>query len=315
MTSNNGKNTENNVAYHDEDYTFGKENGITSLIAAGRHYRLTCHPYEPCLYIADEDGKLTSVHNSFDPDVLFEIFYGGGSTESIKGRKYTARDFCQMVEYAAGKGDIGIDDAEKVFRDTPKKEVFQAEDSAMSKLGEKHAGSKTKGRPATDSYIITNGPFFDIIQKYPDAVPEYCLVKNDGGPSGINAHKKALERACSRLMAGDEESEAWNYDLSIATAHKQSVRELFSNEDTADKLTYHKAFLRPPYECEYTESDFEKVNAALFPCGTEHLEVFEWSTDWSDYFDDGHEWWGTLCLTIYDRALDRFVVILASSTD
>ena len=116
-------------------------------------------------------------------------------------------------------------------------------------------------------------------------------------------------------MAGDEESEAWNYDLSTAVANEQSVMKLFSNEDTADKLTYHKAFLRPPYECEYTERDFEEVNAALFPCGTEHLEIFEWSTDWSDYFDDGHEWWGTLCLTIYDRALDRFVVILASSTD
>lgn len=57
------------------------------------------------------------------------------------------------------------------------------------------------------------------------------------------------------------------------------------------------------------------MNAALFPNGTDQLEVYEWTTDWSDYFDEGHEWWGTLCLTVYDKSLDRFVVIMASATD
>ena len=34
-----------------------------------------------------------------------------------------------------------------------------------------------------------------------------------------------------------------------------------------------------------------------------------------EYFDEGHEWWGALCLTVYDKTLDRFVVIMASATD
>ena len=43
--------------------------------------------------------------------------------------------------------------------------------------------------------------------------------------------------------------------------------------------------------------------------------MYEWTTDWSDYFDEGREWWGTLCLTVYDKTLGRFAVILASATD
>ena len=57
------------------------------------------------------------------------------------------------------------------------------------------------------------------------------------------------------------------------------------------------------------------MNATLFPNGTDKLEVYEWTTDWSDYFDEGHEWWGALCLTVYDQTLERFVIIMASATD
>ena len=63
------------------------------------------------------------------------------------------------------------------------------------------------------------------------------------------------------------------------------------------------------------DSDFDRVNAALFPNGTDGLEIYEWTTDWSEFFDDGHEWWGALCFTVYDKTLDRFAVIMASATD
>ena len=65
----------------------------------------------------------------------------------------------------------------------------------------------------------------------------------------------------------------------------------------------------------FFDADFDRVNAALFPNGTDGLEVYRWTTDWSDYFDDGHEWWGTLCLTVYDKSTGRFAVLLASATD
>ena len=81
------------------------------------------------------------------------------------------------------------------------------------------------------------------------------------------------------------------------------------------RISYGQAFLLPPSGCEYTGKDFRNVNAALFPNGTDVLEAYEWTTGWSEYFDEGHEWWGTLCLTVYDNSLDRFAVIMASATD
>ena len=285
-------NSEISLVYKDDEYELGQMDGIPCLVASGRRFRLTCHPYEPCLYITDEAGKMTIVHNSFNPSVVLELLHEGRTLSSITGRRYGARDFCRMVEYAAGKGELGIDDAEKVF-DVDKGKVFGTRESECS---------------------LKADSFFELIRLYPDAVPEYCLVS--GSEGGREAHRKALEVACRSLMAGDEETDGWNYDLSKAEIiAKLSVRKLLTAEEIPGRLTYRRAFLKPPYGCNYTEADFDKVNATLFPSGTDSLEIFEWSTDWSDYFDDGHEWWGALCLSIYDRRLKRFVIILASATD
>lgn len=278
-------NSEISLVYKDDEYELGQMDGIPCLVAGGRRFKLTCHPYEPCLYITDEAGRMTIVHNSFDPSVVLELVHEGRTLRSITGRCYGARDFCRMVEYAAGKGEMGIDDAEKVF------------------------GMKTSAGVMKD-----DDPFLELIRLYPDAVPEYCLVS--GSEGGREAHRKALEVACRSLMAGDEETDGWNYDLSKAEIIAElDPREFLSGVEIPGRLSYRRAFLEPPYGCNYTEADFDKVNATLFPRGTDALEIYEWSTDWSDYFDDGHEWWGTLCLSIYDRRLKRFVIILASATD
>lgn len=60
---------------------------------------------------------MTLVHNSFDPYGLLGVFREGRTVTSITGRRYSARDFCRLVEYAAGKGEMDIDDAEKLFGD------------------------------------------------------------------------------------------------------------------------------------------------------------------------------------------------------
>ena len=45
------------------------------------------------------------------------------------------------------------------------------------------------------------------------------------------------------------------------------------------------------------------------------LEIYEWTTDWSDYFDAGYEWYGACCWSVYDRSMNRYVVMLVSATD
>ena len=107
----------------------------------------------------------------------------------------------------------------------------------------------------------------------------------------------------------------WKGNPDHATGKSIVAEQMFSSAYQPGRLNYRKAFLYPPHQNSYTGKDFVRVNAALFPNGTDGLEVYEWTTDWSDYFDEGHEWWGTLCLTVYDKTLDRFVVMMVSATD
>ena len=81
------------------------------------------------------------------------------------------------------------------------------------------------------------------------------------------------------------------------------------------QIPYWYAFIETVFPSGYGPDDFRKVNEALFPNGPDALEAMQWNTDWSNYFDDGREWWGTACWSVYDRSLDRYVVILASDTD
>ena len=151
-------------------------------------------------------------------------------------------------------------------------------------------------------------PFDSLIAEYPDLVLDYFIVK-DEKYSGYSSHKRALKTAFYRLC------EDWSGDPDKAVCKGITAGNKFLSESNSDKLNYRKAFLSPPHGNSYNDSDFERVNAALFPNGTDTLEVYEWTADWSEYFDEGREWWGTLCLTVYDKTLDRFTVIMASATD
>ncbi len=296
------------IVYRDDDFTLLQKGGTPYLMAGGRRFMLGCHPYEPCLHITADDGSTTLVHNAFNPIDLLEVFRDGRCVSSITGRRYSARDFCRMVQFAAGKGELGIDDAESVFEECPTVAALIIDKTSL----------------------VKEDPALELLRHYPDLVPEYYLVKvADGkagkpgvpGPGREEAHRAALELASHALMDGDEESEPWHYDIALARAHRISIEELFAREAVAgsasqgdiDKCTYRKAFLDPSYGGEYTEADFDRVNAALFPCGEERLEAYEWNTDWSDFFADG-DGRNALCLTVYDPALDRFVVILSSAT-
>jgi hypothetical protein len=303
--------------YHDGRFVLGQEDGQPFIEINGERYGLSCHPYEPCLYITGKNGALTAVHNSFDPSAVLWAFSDGRTVTSITGTEYDACDFCRMVEYAAGMGDVQIDEAEQIFRGRPKKKGPEA----GSKSGEAPAyyigsGAVNEGpvRPEA-GWLIEDDPFYRLIGNYPDCVIDYCLVKNGRTTGGYDAHRNALLWACRKLFADEDDEASWHYDIGRADAEQISSEALFGPVEHGGELNYRKAFLEPPYTSRYTDADFEAVNAALFPEGTEGLEVYRWNTGWSDYFDDGREWWGTLCLTVYDKKVDRFVVIMASATD
>jgi hypothetical protein len=65
---------------------------------------------------------------------------------------------------------------------------------------------------------------------------------------------------------------------------------------------YADAFSDPPYSLqapiEKVSAWFEAINFSTFG-GLDHdLVVYRWSTDWSECFDPGHEWWGAYCWTV-----------------
>ena len=170
------------------------------------------------------------------------------------------------------------------------------------------ARDRKKAQPERERNEDRPGEYEELFAEYPDLVVDYGIVKGEGY-GGYDSHRRALKTAFDRLD-GD-----WEGDPDQATGKSVDPANMFSSQYEEGKLNYRKAFLYPPYENGYTGKDFARVNAALFPNGTDELEVYKWTTDWSEYFDEGREWWGTLCLTVYDKTLDRFVVIMASATD
>ena len=162
--------------------------------------------------------------------------------------------------------------------------------------------------------IIADDPFYDVISEYPDCEVEFCLVKNSHLAKGYNAHMSALEQACLNMFF-DGKEQIWHYDLRNAKGNRVETEVLFEAASDNRCVNYRGALRFPPCGIMYTDKDFDRINEALFPNGTDGLEVYGWTTDWSDYFEDGHEWLGTLCYTIYDKTLDRFVVIMAAATD
>lgn len=298
------------VVYRDGHYTLGRKDGAPYLRADGKTYLLSCSPYEPCLYITDADGDQTAVHNAFDPSDVLRDFAKGRTVTAITGREYSARDFCEMVEYAAGRRNISFSDAERVFDGRVEKPVRAV--PAAPETEEEAPTPEIEEHPA-DTPLPEAKPFSILYADYPDAEADIYLVKDDQPCRGLASHRRALAAVCRALKAdGDGE---WSFDVERARGWPVSADAPFVLLPPDGGINLRKAILDPPHGNLYDDAGFDALCAVLFPHGRSRLEVFEWTTDWSDYFDDGHEWWGALCCTVYDRNTDRYAVILASATD
>ena len=199
---------------------------------------------------------------------------------------------------------------------------------------------------------LTQDPFYELIdEEYDRCVIDYCLIAPDAPYRGIRSHREAvlfaMLKMIERYLADQRASEEkwadevaddffpWSLDFGKAEAHQidpgeflfvpKIVRKIKGGAtiydrkdpdvDAGEQIPYWYAFLEPPQWFDATPEDFARVNGALFPKGADALEVYEWTTDWSNYFDAGHEWWGTACWSAYDRHLNRFAVLFASATD
>lgn len=180
--------------------------------------------------------------------------------------------------------------------------------------------------------------FYELIRSYKNCVIDYCLIEDDVPHKGYRSHKdavlfamcKVIERYIEQqlraeieLGSPEEEPFPWRFDIGQARAERIDPLSflyvphdrVFRDAACGGQIPYWYAFLETPHESGYGPDDLVKINEVLFPNGAGSLEVYEWSTDWSNYFDDGHEWWGAACWSIYDSSLDRYAVMMASTTD
>jgi hypothetical protein len=182
---------------------------------------------------------------------------------------------------------------------------------------------------------------------------DYHLLKSDKPYEGLQSHRESLIVVFDRLAENSIEDlkgirERWGddvaeklspliYDIDKAKPTPLDPNDFFycpnivkidyygnvyydaewspNDENFGTIVPYWYALMEPVHGRRNKTEDFYKVNEALFPKGTDNLDIYEWTTDWSDLFDSGHEWYGACCWSIYDKCMNRYVVMLVSATD
>ena len=206
-------------------------------------------------------------------------------------------DTCYIID-TAHPDDIEDENGKTVF------EVYKEDISPRLE--------KSKGMTA-----VTDDTFEKIYKGYDDSVIEYYLMKSsmpyDGEKSHRNAALFTMEEINAVCKADNEPS--YSYAPDMMRGRICPAKEVFAVNGSPKDSRYYHAFIEPPCGSHYTAGDFRYINSLLFPKGVRETEIYEWSSDWSGFFEDGNEWWGCLYYTVYDKAMERYVVIAASATD
>ena len=181
----------------------------------------------------------------------------------------------------------------------------------------------------------------------------YHLLCDDKPYEGLKSHREALLFVFEWLVKKDKENQERAgamfgdgiadqltpvvYDLDKAQSSPLDPRVFFycpnivktdyygnvyydaewkpNDDNCGTTVPYWYALMEPVHGRNNKPEDFRKVNEVLFPNGTDALDIFEWTTDWSDFFDAGHEWYGACCWSVYDKRMNRYIVMLVSATD
>lgn len=78
------------------------------------------------------------------------------------------------------------------------------------------------------------------------------------------------------------------------------------------------AFSSPPYRIQLSAEALGKLFDKFLNfiiCGSSNSIIYEWPTNWSNYFEAGEEWWGSFLWTLSNPDSNQIIVIAASTTD
>lgn len=95
--------------YQIDDIALWEDDGRFYMRMDDNVYRLSDHPYEPCLYIRLSDGKWVTIHNSFTVEELCRAMQTDGSIRMITGDEYTVRGVFELIRKAIGLSMESVD--------------------------------------------------------------------------------------------------------------------------------------------------------------------------------------------------------------
>lgn len=230
------------IVYQNGPFILGNRDGLAWLEVNGTPLKLTGQPYEPCMYISQADGKITTLRNSFNPSVVLDLFVDGGAVSSITGRVYRPRDFCGLVWHTVteyGPQAVQIDDAERsyinVLKGLPLR--FDSIDIGTARLEKEKtlAAGVAIGELSLDLiryvYVIrlraeAGSPVFGQLSK-----KDYMLLRHYNDITDWDPLEGDISPKKKPLTWGDY----------IAFASKHPLGGLLRPEDLAKKLVYDRA--------------------------------------------------------------------------
>lgn len=164
---------------------------------------------------------------------------------------------------------------------------------------------------------------------------DYVILENDVLYNDLNMHKQVAIESMKILESRQRAKlQKFNPKLNLRVNYKINQNKMVAIKVPIEnffdeKSEYARAFLEPVYaNKKLTLDTFKTLNNILFP-NKECLEIYNWcngvdwnynpapiwKNKWSNYFDDGLEWWGIYFWSIYDKVLNTFTTISASTTD
>lgn len=157
-------------------------------------------------------------------------------------------------------------------------------------------------------------------------VVDYILLKP--GDKRLSPEQVHSETALSGMRIQDAREAIWQQAAAVRMniPNKKIPRMVIEAEratseaELADKFLedYWYAFSDPPYPLQLSGESakelFRRVNQLLFGDLSE-WSIRRWSTNWSDYFTYGLDWWGAFLWTLVRKDGELAIWLGASTTD
>ena len=161
-------------------------------------------------------------------------------------------------------------------------------------------------------------------------VVEYVFFEaSDDAPAQL--HRAAAVAGIGVIARRHEPYYRVDWDETKLVGAKISFPEFWGSDDIAGKWIndeyvtipnvdgYKTAFFCTPHGLRSPATKnhllFAEINRFVLGEDPNKAEIFAWSTNWSNYFDSGNEWWGAFFWTIRPAGSLSLQVVTASTTD